>query len=110
MTDGMRKRNNDGDEIALWAGPRAFDEYKGTNMFSCIILDRSDKLHDGNFYNYTVFVEAGETKVEVINVPHRCITFVNEPYTSDIHSPKAFRHWIGLPDVIFPQAWRNRRD
>ena len=30
-----------------------------------------------------------------------------KPYTSDIHLPGAFRGSIGIPDELFPEAWRD---
>lgn len=35
------------------------------------------------------------------------IRFVDVPYTTDLALPGAFRHPIGFPDDIFPEAWRG---
>jgi hypothetical protein len=44
-----------------------------------------------------------------VNVPHAACTFVDSPYASDIHTPGAFRHSIGILDSHFPQSWRDLR-
>lgn len=40
-------------------------------------------------------------------VPRVAIRFVDKPYTTDPHLPNAFRHWIGLPPGVFPEAWMD---
>lgn len=42
-------------------------------------------------------------------VPHEVIVFVDAPGTSDQFFNDSFRHYIGIPDEIFPQGWRNAR-
>lgn len=109
MTDGQRKVNDDWNEIALWVGPKDRAEMVGSVMHDCEILSRSEKLDDGFLYNYTVYATKAEVHTEVMNVPHYAITMVDKPYASDIHTTNAFRHYIGIPDQEFPQAWRDRR-
>lgn len=41
------------------------------------------------------------------NVPRSGIKFVDRPYHSNQHLPSAFRHYIPIPDDIFPLHWRN---
>lgn len=41
------------------------------------------------------------------NVPRNAIKFVDKKYHSDQHLPKAFRHYIPIPDAIFPLHWRD---
>ncbi|GKY95466.1 hypothetical protein MPSEU_000508200 [Mayamaea pseudoterrestris] len=41
------------------------------------------------------------------NVPREALLFLDKPYTSDLHQTNVFRHSIGIPDEIFPKAWRN---
>lgn len=108
MEDGRRKTNDNGDVIFLFDGPNDVEGHISSLMFSCKIIDRQKS--DDNFYNYTVIGERGDSTFQVENVPHLAITFTNLPYTSDIHHQDAFRHPIGVPDAIFPQAWRDRRN
>jgi len=41
----------------------------------------------------------------VSHIPRQAIRFVDKPYTTDQHLPNAFRHFIGIPDDIFPPSW-----
>lgn len=50
-----------------------------------------------------------EREVYVDNVPHEAIVFVDAPGTSDQFFNDSFRHFIGIPDDIFPKDWRNTR-
>ena len=104
VEDGRPRKTSNGKDIATWTGPTKFKDYSGAKMFACKVIDRTEKLENGS-YNYTV---RGEMQIE--NVPHAAITFVDKPYASDIHVPGAFRHPIGIPDEIFPQSWRDARD
>jgi len=107
MTDGRRKLNDDDVDIALFSGPASFEEYRGSQLCFCEVIDRKESGEF--FYNYTVASTSDTFITEVIDIPHAALTFVDLPYTSDIHEEKAFRHPIGIPDVIFPQAWRDKR-
>lgn len=51
-------------------------------------------------------IEALEwTKLEWL--PQVALRFIDRPYSTDLWLPHAFRQPIGLPDDIFPEAWRN---
>lgn len=41
------------------------------------------------------------------SIPREAITFVDSPYSTDMHLSDAFRHPIGIPDDMLPDAWRN---
>lgn len=87
--------------------------------YPCEILERLKG--DSTEYIYTVKMttephnlydaefDSSETLV-VDNVPRNAIRFFDIPRTSDIHLPDAYRHSIGLPDELMPEAWKNRRD
>ena len=49
------------------------------------------------------------TRMIQSRVPRRALRFFDKPGTTDLHLPSAFRHWIGVPNEIFPDQWRNRR-
>ena len=108
MEDGRRKKNDNGDSIFLFAGPTDIKALHGREFYRCEIIDRQKS--DEYFYNYTILADQGEGSFQLEDVPHFTISFTDLPYTSDIHHPDAFRHPIGVPDVIFPQAWRDRRN
>lgn len=87
----------------------------------CNIIDRLDVSsdYDGNDnhpFLYTVEMNdvrknQGKRTIyenQVITaVPFRAIDFVNEKYSSDMFLKNAFRHEMGLPDGLWPEAWMN---
>merc|ERR1711933_697128 len=73
-------------------------------------------VHSTMPYKYTVRrsridEETDEEEVIIVrDVPHYAFTFVDKPTTSDQFNPHSFRHYIGIPDDIFPQGpWRNMK-
>lgn len=108
LPDGVP--NRDGPlEIRMWDEPENDDLYRASRLFVVQVLNRVE-TGDHFFYNYTVLAKVAVNKFqEVVNVPHAACTFVGRPYTSDIHTSGAFRHSIAIPDVDFPQAWRDLR-
>jgi SET domain len=107
LPDGRRKKNEDDFFIHLYDGSTNYNQITGIDMFLCEVI--SYKESGNHFYNYTVIGKHRDGIVEVQDVPHSVITFINLPYSSDIHHRAAFRHPIGVSDVIFPQAWRDKR-
>jgi hypothetical protein len=118
VPDGSPRRNAKGYDIMVWNGPEKFHELTGQTASVCDIVDRQT-IYDTTdptkivSYNYTVITklknEGTDNSVQVMNVPHFAITLIDRPYTSDIHNPDSFRHWIAIRDSIFPQAWRDLR-
>lgn len=45
-------------------------------------------------------------KYERRRVPRNTMKWFDMPESTDMHLPGAFRHAIGIPDDIFPDAWR----
>ena len=43
----------------------------------------------------------------ITNIPWKAIRFYNRPYTSDVFLKQAFRHAMGLPHDLWPEAWIN---
>ncbi|CAJ1963966.1 unnamed protein product [Cylindrotheca closterium] len=84
--------------------------------YPCEILDRvkgedtdymyTVKLTTEPHNEYDTEFESSETLV-VNNVPRDAIRFVDIPRTSDIHLRDAFRQFIGLPNELMPEAWKN---
>eukprot|EP00980_Cylindrotheca_fusiformis_P022172 scaffold9072_cov106-Cylindrotheca_fusiformis.AAC.5 len=68
------------------------------------------KQPDGKMFDVRVFPQdlaaKGMTR-RFRGVPRDRIRFVNAPYHSDQHLPWAFRHYISIPDEIFPLRWRD---
>uniref|UniRef100_A0A7S1Y805 SET domain-containing protein n=1 Tax=Grammatophora oceanica TaxID=210454 RepID=A0A7S1Y805_9STRA len=76
------------------------------NLFDCTI-DEVVTLEEGSF-NYTVQWDNEEDEnIMVYHVPHSAIVFVDDAEQADEMNPKAFRHNIGVPDDVFPTAWKN---
>lgn len=65
---------------------------------------------DGKTFDAHVFPQ-GLFQTEVARrfrgIPRERIRFVNAPYHSDQHLKWAFRHYISIPDAIFPLRWRD---
>ncbi|KAL3935589.1 MAG: hypothetical protein SGARI_002914 [Bacillariaceae sp.] len=107
--DGMlMTHQKQGWDITNFDEPKTEHAYDGNALFKVTVLTREQA--PGFFYNYTVRARTGDGDKdieEVMNVPHSACTFINMPYTSDIHLPWAFRHSIEIPGPIFPRKWLN---
>jgi hypothetical protein len=90
------------------------DEYKKDaeeNLARCDIL-RWREEDDGTIFYTIVWIdeeekESSKQNKKVEDVPREAFAFVDRPYTSDYLQPNAFRHDIRIPDVMFPEAWKN---
>mmetsp|Transcript_10358 Transcript_10358/g.12019 ORF Transcript_10358/g.12019 Transcript_10358/m.12019 type:complete len:693 (+) Transcript_10358:130-2208(+) len=99
-------------------------EKNGHDMQPCSIIDRynfqrsssegdkeGDNVNDNGTYYYTVELSNGVTTVK--NVPQSFIKYGDRPYSSDMMSNSSigvFRHYIAIPDEMFPQSWRDLND
>ena len=110
------------------------DEYKYTNEEArekwgefltpgnpCRIINRTKMENDDQFYYKILYKEMElmdleEQKltsldeqpwIELDGVVRGALTFVDAPYSTDMWLQNAFRHPIGFPDDIFPDAWRG---
>jgi hypothetical protein len=71
---------------------------------TCNLLEREE--NDGLItYTVEVFDEKDEKNYIHSGVPREMIAMVDAPYTTDWHLRSSFRHYIGLPDDMFPDAW-----
>lgn len=98
-------------DILQFAEPSGYDKYDGSDLY--IIAEIMDRKEAPDFFfNYTVrfgFRADPNKFQDVMDVPHAACTFVDQPYSSDVFTPGAFRHPIGIPDSVFPTAWMNLR-
>uniref|UniRef100_A0A7S4JNF3 SET domain-containing protein n=1 Tax=Odontella aurita TaxID=265563 RepID=A0A7S4JNF3_9STRA len=66
---------------------------------------------DGSAFSVRVYKKSPGLKRDVIrrlrNVPRQAIKFVDKQYHSDQHLPNSFRHYIPIPDKIFPLHWKK---
>jgi len=100
--------NEAGEKVRIWT--ETAKTMTSENVFECDLIDVHEFTTPEGItsWNYTVkWFGKSETTV-VKKVPHKAIFFVDKSGTSDQHFGGAFRHYIGIPDEIFPQGpWRN---
>jgi hypothetical protein len=70
--------------------------------YPCKIHSRNE-LHN----TYTVLVFKQKQAVQRLNVARQSLSFVDIPYSTDMHLLRAFRHHLVIPNDIFPDAWKN---
>ena len=99
--DYTRKMYADNDYIWWWpcdvVGVASNSSGDGRPTYETIVYEKGS-IDDGR-----------EPRVirKLKNVPRTGIKFVDRPYHSNQHLPSAFRHYIPIPDEIFPLHWRN---
>ena len=81
----------------------------------CNIIARN--VHDDGNVSYVVEYEAhwhdhkdGQKHHEWTQsdwIVREAITFIDAPYTTDMFRKAAFRHSIGIPNDMMPDAWRG---
>jgi hypothetical protein len=53
------------------------------------------------------YYEHGDEYYDSDWIARGALSFVDRPYSTDLFLEDAFRHAIGLPDALLPDAWRN---
>jgi SET domain len=108
----LQDTDNEGtlEDPKLWDSAEDSGAFHHDNLFSVIVVERV-KLKDSKDampYIYTLRWDSSKSESTYISgVPHRALTFVDKAGTSDQFF-KSFRHYIGIPDEIFPSGpWRN---
>lgn len=98
---------NTEETVRQWEAPETASPYTTDNLFDCTVTKRSEG--ENNTYVYSVEYVSNEEETMIIeNVPHQAVTFIDAAGKSDHFFQGAFRHYIGIPDDIFPQGpWRN---
>lgn len=90
-----------------WKRPTTYDWPEGTTY--CHILERNDETKE-----YTVALDFHSTPRPYnpdqphyidTKVAREAISWVEPPYTSDMHLPNAFRYPIALPPNLSPEKW-----
>lgn len=103
--------NESGDKVRVWTLHKTKETFDSSNLFDCSLVDRQKK--DGE-YQYTVSWRSANDptqKTIVKQVPHKAVIFVDNPRTSDQFTMGAFRHYIQIPDDVFPEGpWRDVGD
>ena len=103
--EGEPPVNSLGQKVRNWAKSEKGEVIDSENLFDCTLLDRQEV--DGS-WNYTALWSNDVEATLVRKVPHSAIVFADKPGTSDQFFQHSFRHYIGIPDDVFPQGpWRN---
>lgn len=68
------------------------------------------------FYSVRIFQKPNESNTQwtrkgiprfVRSLPRKSIKFIHRMESSDQFMPGTFRHHVGMPDGLFPEAWKN---
>lgn len=100
------------DDPHTWTEPASWTLYTLNELVDAQIVDREelDNSDSPTPYTYTIMFELPEEGgvVFATEVPHKALVFVDSPEMGDQFTNGAFRHYIGIPDDVFPKgAWRN---
>lgn len=108
------------DDPYIWKGPSTATAYEIKNMYDVDIVEREElekKTNDESAplsYVYTIAIPSSVNVADTLyvsGVPHEVLVFVDDAETGDQFTAEAFRHYIGIPDDVFPKgAWRNVED
>lgn len=72
---------------------------------NCDILQMN--VLEGNEPTYVVRVPVSTAGnyAYVVDLPHSAMIFVDKPYSSPAQGAGSFRHYIEIPEDVFPKAW-----
>lgn len=85
----------------------------------CRILNRTVVGTDQ--YEYTVQLtvpnyqqanhptDSSSSATSILTIPRSALSFLDQPLSTDLRLPQTFRHWIGIPDFLFPEQWKNQK-
>jgi hypothetical protein len=95
----------------------SYKTHRGMNYWPCSIIRSEDAAHS----KYTVRIfqipfEEEEELWDINNLPRfltnysrESIHFFVRKLKGDYYLPGVFRHKIGIPDDVFPEHWKNRK-
>jgi len=87
--------------------------YAGRNAYECKLLSKEGYGGETDVSRCTYRVsiiestEEGDIEIIIEGIPHNAVWYIDAPYRSDQHNSDAFRHIIGIPEDIWPEAWLN---
>jgi hypothetical protein len=85
--------------------PDLLTDYSANFLVRPLVLERNDS---NSTYVYTIqYKDVEGTFVTMNGVPHEAFVFLDEPGTSYQFVENPFRHFIQIPDDIFPEKWKN---
>lgn len=65
------------------------------------LIDNGDEVRSTSRENETIIF---------FGIPRDAFFFIDLPYSRDIHQDWAFRHPMMIPDEIFPDIWKNKKN
>jgi hypothetical protein len=110
-----RLLRQDENSVTAWTWQLTRALFQPQHLRPCLVVDRVETTTKLEF-TVQILNRPGLTLVEQIpkghvhlvsHVPRNAIVFSDRPYTTDPHLDNAFRHPIGLPDNLFPEAWKD---
>ena len=94
----------------------AIDEngtYSDGQFWPCVVVDKDEeqdnyivRIIQSDFHEETIWEKKKLPNI-IMNYPRSSIRHFYKPYKSDIHLPGVFRHYMELPDDLFPEIWKN---
>mmetsp|Transcript_27707 Transcript_27707/g.67443 ORF Transcript_27707/g.67443 Transcript_27707/m.67443 type:complete len:601 (+) Transcript_27707:158-1960(+) len=100
-----------------WEPASELDWGAGEYGYECEVTERKKDVDGNHIYSVRVLTEEidrwdtefeGPELLDIDNVPRDAIRFFDVPFTSDLFLEGTFRHFIGLPDHLVPNVWKNR--
>ena len=105
---GEESANENGEKIRVWTEHKTRHTFESANLFDCSILEREEDKNGESQYTISWTDDEDGSKTIVKHVPRRAIVFVDKENTGDQFTEMAFRHYIQIPDDIFPVGpWRD---
>lgn len=110
VSAGMSPQKIDGVPVREWAEPKT-GHFDSDTLDDCVVTEY-EKVDDGSPgsmpYNYTVTLTRENASTMIKNIPHHAFVFVDKPGSGDQFTQHPFRHYIGIPDDVFPEGvWRD---
>eukprot|EP00978_Attheya_sp_CCMP212_P048856 scaffold585204_cov51-Attheya_sp.AAC.1 len=81
------------------------DSHSDSDRINCRIIARENV--DGVLIYETIIIWGDNKKKTVEDLPREAFVFTDKVKSTDQFLPNAFRHHIGMPDGMFPDAWMN---
>eukprot|EP00541_Cyclophora_tenuis_P006399 CAMPEP_0116545468 /NCGR_PEP_ID=MMETSP0397-20121206/2686_1 /TAXON_ID=216820 /ORGANISM="Cyclophora tenuis, Strain ECT3854" /LENGTH=243 /DNA_ID=CAMNT_0004069787 /DNA_START=21 /DNA_END=752 /DNA_ORIENTATION=+ len=92
----------------------AFFKKQDKYRYPCDILRREEEDDGTIWYTGIALYEENQDDGTVkwnprwfTRAPREAFFFQDQPYTTDMHLPNAFRYPIGIPDELLPEMWKN---
>ncbi len=120
--EGFDNYPDEGYEEEHWDGSEVIPPYGmdvAYDLYPCDIVERNTNVNveEGtgtdatSSTSFTVDIfpayDSDNSKVvRLLDYPKDSVSFRMWPYKSDVHLPNAFRHYMEIPDDIFPDEWK----